>query len=130
MSVRLPASANQTLATIMFFIDGGGSAITTGVKGYIRVPFACTIKKATLLADQSGSIKVDIWKDTYANYPPTDADTITGANEPEISAATKDQDTTLSSWTTAVVAGDILGINVDSCSTITFCTVQLEVAKT
>lgn len=118
------------LATLQFIIDGGGSAITTGVKGFIEVPFGCTITAVRLLADQSGSIVVDIWKDTYANYPPVDADSITASAVPTISATTKSQDTTLTGWTTAVAAGDILGFNVDSITTCTRVTVSLTVKKT
>ena len=99
-------------------IDGGGSAITTGVKGFIEVPYACTITRSTTLADQSGSIVIDVWKDTYANYPPTVADTITASAKPTITTATKAQDATLTGWTTTVAAGDILGFNVDSITTI------------
>lgn len=121
-------SANY--AVIAFIIDGAGSSISTGVKGFVEVPFACTILAATLLADQSGSIVVDVWKDTYANYPPTDADTITSATPPTITTATKSQNSTLTAWTTAISAGDILGFNVDSCTTITRVTVSLKVRKT
>ena len=49
---------------IAFIIDGGGALITTGVKGSVEVPFSCTIAAWTLLADVSGSIVVDIWKDS------------------------------------------------------------------
>jgi hypothetical protein len=68
-----------------------------------------------LLADQSGSIAVDVWKDTYANFPPTIADTI-GA-PPAIVAAQKAQN--LAYGTIAVAAGDVLAFNVDSAATIT-----------
>jgi len=117
------------ITTLTFVIDGGGAAITTGEKGHLEVPFACTILQATMLADQSGSIVVDIWKDSYANYPPTDADSITASTPPTISSAVKSQDATLTDWTTAVTAGDILAFNVDSCSTITRVTVSLKVKK-
>lgn len=110
-------------------IDGGGSTITTGVKGYIEIPFAGTIVQATLLADQSGSIVIDVWKDTYANYPPTDADSITAAAPPTISTATKSQDSTLTGWTTSITAGDILGFNVDSVTTITQATLILKIRR-
>lgn len=116
-------------AEINFIIDGGGSAITTGVKGYIEIPFDCTIKSVTMLADQSGSIVVDIWKDTYANYPPVDADSITASAVPTISSSTKSQDSTLTGWTTSVSKGDILGYNVDSATTVTRVTVALQVEK-
>ncbi len=118
-----------TTTTLTFIIDGGGSAITTGQKGHLEIPFACTINQVTLLADTSGSIVIDVWKDTYANFPPTDADSITASAVPTITTATKSQDATLTGWTTAVVAGDILAFNVDSCTTITRCTVSLRVLK-
>ena len=100
-------------------IDGGGSAITTGVKGYVRVPYAMTITEWELVADQSGSIVIDVWKDTYANYPPTVADTIAGTEKPTLSTATKNNDTSLSTWTTSVSAGDYIGFKVDSATTVT-----------
>lgn len=118
-------------STINFVIDGGGATITTGVKGDLVVDFACTIVAWTALADQSGSIVVDIWKDTYANFPPTVADTITGAEKPTISTATKGQDTSLASgagW--AVSAGDVLRFNVDSITTCQRVTIALKVTRT
>ena len=117
-------------SSLEFVIDGGGDVISTGVAGDLQVPFDCTILEAVLLADQSGSIQVDIWKDTYANFPPTVADTITASAVPAISASTKDQDSTLTGWTVAVSSGDILRFNVDSIATIERCTVILKVRKT
>ena len=123
------ANADVRISAIEVIIDGGGSAITTGVKADIEVPFNCTILQATALADQTGSIQVDIWKDTYANFPPDDADSITGTSPVSISSSNKSQDSTLSGWTTTISAGDILRFNVDSCSTITRCTISLKVRK-
>lgn len=121
-------------STINFIIDGGGSAITTGVKGDLVIDFACNIVSWTILADQSGAIKIDIWRDSYANFPPTDADTITNAHEPEIPASgASAQDTDLSDWITnppAITAGQTLRFNVDSCTTITRATLALKVART
>jgi hypothetical protein len=114
---------------IAFVIDGGGATITTGVKGDITIPFACTITEWTLMADQSGSIQIDIWKDTYANYPPTVADTITASAKPLISAATKGQSSTLTGWTTSVAAGDTLRFNVDSVTTCQRVTLSLKVTR-
>lgn len=132
----LLASTGSTIAweaqmvTVNFIIDGGGSAITTGVKGYIEIPFAGTITAVTTLLDQSGSIVVDIWKDTYANYPPVDADSITASAPPTVSAATKATDSTLTGWTTSITANDILGFNVDSITTATRATIALRIRKT
>ena len=116
-------------ASLNFVVDGGGSAITTGVKGELQIPFACTITGWTVLADQSGSIVFDIWKDTLANYPPTVADTITASAKPTISSATNASSSTLTGWTTSVAANDILRINVDSITTITRATLILKVIK-
>lgn len=115
---------------IEFIIDGGGSVITTGIKGDFRIPFACTIVSVTLLADQSGSIVVDIWKQAYADYPPEDANSITASAVPTISGAVKSEDTSLTGWTTGITAGDTLRFNVDSVATIERMTVVLEVNKT
>ena len=115
--------------SITFVIDGGGAVITTGIKGDLEVPFACAIVSCTLLADQSGSIVIDIWKDTYTNYPPTVVDTITAAAKPTISTALKSQDMTLTGWTTSIAAGDILRFNVDSAVSIQRVTLSLKVTE-
>jgi len=118
-----------SVVSITFIIDGGGSTITTGIKGDLEIPFACNINSVTMLADQSGSIVVDIWKDTYANFPATDADSITSAAVPTITTATKSTDTTLTGWTRAIAAGDSLRFNVDSVTTIQRLTITLKVTK-
>lgn len=128
-SHRVLSPEHSVESEISFVIDGGGNAITTGIKGDLEVPFACVIQSVTLLADQTGSITIDIWKDTYANFPPDNADTITGGNEPAISAAVKDQDATLTSWTTSLAKGDVLRFNVDSVATIQRVTLSLKVNK-
>ena len=127
--VLLDGDISNVIA-ITFIIDGGGSVITTGVKGYLEIPFACTITQVTTLADQSGSIVVDIWKDTYANFPPAVADTITASAKPTLSSAQKAQDSTLTGWTTAIAAGDILAFNVDSITTCERVTISIRCTKT
>lgn len=112
-------------ATVGITIDGGGVAITTGVKGFVQVPFGMTVTAWRLVADVSGSIVVDVWKDTYGNFPPTVADTIAASAKPTLASAQKNEDTTLTGWTTAIAAGDYLGWNVDSAATVTRVTLQL-----
>jgi len=116
-------------AAIVFTTSNGTSVLSTGVKGYISVPFAATITEWTLLADVSGSIVIDIWKDTYANYPPTVADTITASAKPTISSSTKGQSSTLTGWTTSISAGDTLGFNIDSVSSIKNVTLILKITR-
>jgi len=123
----LTSTQYSTLSTKSFgiVIDGGGTPITTGIAGDVVIPFAMTITSWTLIADQVGSIVIDLWKDTYANYPPTVADTITGSEKPTLSSVIKNQDLNLTTWTTAVAAGDIIRFNVDSASTVTRITLSI-----
>jgi hypothetical protein len=93
-------------------IDGGGSEITTGVKGYITIPYACTITGWYITGDPAGSIVVDVWKRPGAI--PDDAYSIAGTERPTLAGAAVNSDANLTTWTTAVSAGDILGFNVDS----------------
>jgi len=125
-----PVSANIRQADISFVIDGGGSAITTGIKGDLQINFNCTIQANTVLLDQSGSIVIDIWKDTYGNYPPVVGDSITASAKPTVTTATKNTDSTLTGWTTSITAGDTLRFNVDSITTATRALINLKVIKT
>lgn len=115
---------------LQIIIDGGGSAITTGIKADLVVPYNCTVIGWDILGDASGSIVVDIWKDTYANFPPTDVpDSITGSEPPTLSSAAKNQDVALSTWTTTLTRNDILRFNVDSASTVTRVTLSLRIKR-
>ncbi len=114
-------------------IDGGGSVITTEIKYDFKVPYNLTVTEWTLLGDQSGSIGIEFWKDTYANFPPTVADLVsgtTGTNNPRIVTTTKGQSATLTNWTTTWVQGDIIRVNVASITTLTRCGIGLKVLKT
>lgn len=122
--------ANHKKGAIGITINGNGSAITAGaIEDAIRVPFDCDIISAETVADQSGSIVIDIWKDTYANYPPTDADSITASAPPTLSTAQKATDSTLTGWTTSLTEGDYIHFNVDSVATVERVTLTLAVSK-
>lgn len=120
------ASGSQTY-TVGVTIDGLGDVPSTGQKGYRSIPVTGTIVSARLLADQVGDAVMDVWLDTFANYPPTVADTITASAKPTISSDDNSEDTTLTGWTTAVTAGDVLGFNLDSIDTIQRITLELEI---
>lgn len=100
---------------------------TNGQQFDLRIPWAATIVKWTLLADAAGSIVLDLWKDTYANAPPTVADTITASAKPTLSTVVKNESSTLTGWTTSCAAGDVIRGNVDSTSGLTRATLILEV---
>lgn len=110
-------------------IDGGGSVIATGIMGYVTIPYNCTITGWDIFADQSGSCVIDVWKDTYANFAPNNADSIAGTEKPTLASQQKNRDTSLSSWTTSISAGDIIAFNVDSATTVTRVNVIIKVTK-
>ena len=117
--------------SINFIIDGGGAAITTGVKGDIFPDFDCTVTSWTIVADQVGSIVVDLWQDVYANFPPTVADTMTTGEKPTLASALANQDLSLNTgagW--AIAAGNAIRFNVDSATTVTRVTVVLNITRT
>ncbi|MDA1095440.1 MAG: hypothetical protein O3A25_19590 [Acidobacteria bacterium] len=123
-----PAYA-ANVSSVGAVLDGGGAAIAADTIIYVRVPFACTINEFTILADQSGSITVKVYKDTYANYPPTSADDISNGGL-AVTTATNATDTTLTGWTASIAAGDVLAFtNTDLATTITRVTCQLKVTK-
>ena len=103
---------------LLAVFDGGGAALAAGAQGDVYIPFAATILGWTLLANVVGSITIDVWKDSYAAYPPTSGDSITGSTPPTISSAIKNQSSTLTGWTTAIAAGDTLRFTITSAGTI------------
>lgn len=127
LTTDLAAGKNAALG---YTIDNGASVITTGNKKGIYVPFACTITEWTIGLDQSGSIVIDIWVDSHANYPPTVADTITASAKPTVTTATKGQSSTLTGWTTAIPAGSWVYFNVDSVTSAQRADIILKVTKT
>jgi hypothetical protein len=115
---------------INFHFDGGGSALVDQHLLWVEVPFKCDIDQVTLLADQNGDVVCDLWKDTYANYPPVNADSITASATPTITSTNKYQDATLTGWTTAIAAGDILVAAIEGAATaITALTCAVRVSR-
>jgi hypothetical protein len=103
------------LARPQAVFDGTPDAILVNSKVRCTVTAACTITGWTIIADQTGSVVIDILKATYAGFPTVT--TITGSAKPTMTAATKATSTTLTGWTTALAAGDVLEFNVDSITT-------------
>ncbi len=126
-------SHNHTGRGVINVVIGDGTnAIPTGIWADFRFPnVATTITKASLFATKftsgsTGSLVTDIWVDSYANFPPVDADSITASAPPTISSAAKAEDSTLTGWTTSIAASAVGRVNVDSASTITLATLVLD----
>lgn len=116
---------------VPMLIDGGGSVIATGVKGDSPpMVVAGNITGVAAVADQSGSIGVQVWKDTMANFPPVVGDLITTIT---LSSATRTP--TSGSYTDITPipfsVGDVFRWNVPSAVTsITRVTVGLRIEWT
>lgn len=98
----------------VFTFDGQGGVIAVNTVSTSVIDVTGTIIGWTLLevssTPVSSTITIDTWKNTYASYPPTVANTIFGT-KPSLSGAIKNQATGLS---IAVTAGDILIAHIDS----------------
>jgi hypothetical protein len=99
--------------------DGQGGVVSVGRIDWIFIPYNCTITGWEITGDQVGSCVIDVWKDTYANFPPTAADSIAGSEKPTLVSAIKNRDLSLSPPWAAVTAGDCVMFYVDSCSVLT-----------
>lgn len=121
------AGGGGALGVVGITIDGGAATPATGSKGYLQIPFAATIKSWTMLADASGSAQITVKKCSYADFPTTAS--IVAAAPPALSGVQKATNSTLTGWTTAITAGDILEFVLDSISTIKRLQLFLEVEK-
>ena len=98
--------------------------LTVGEEIQYVAPFSMSITGWTMLLDVSGSAAIDVWKDTYANYPPLVGDSIV---TPSVTSDTDNQATGLS---IAVTAGDCIIFHVDSATTSELATLALTGVRT
>lgn len=122
-------TGNIAVGAISLSLNGGGSTITTGYKSFTTVTFSGQILEYTVLADRTGSIVIDVWKDSYSNFPLTTGDSICASSKPTLATGIKNTDSTLTSWTKTFSAGDVFGFNVDSVSGVTNVNLTLKVRK-
>lgn len=113
--------------TIGMVFDGGGSPPTVSSVGYIVAQFSGTIDQWSVVSDVSGSAVIDVWK--AAGAIPTIANTIAGSEKPTLSSQQLNSDTSLTTWTTAVTAGDVFGFSIDSVTTCTRLTVEVRIQE-
>jgi hypothetical protein len=111
---------------VEFVIDGGGNPISTGTKGFLRLPYPALVAFWAVMADQSGSIVVDLLR---ANGTIPTTSMIGSGNKPTLSSQ-QFATAAVSGWTSAILAtNDWLGFSVISASTVTRATVDLVLVK-
>ena len=52
-------------------VDGAGSIVTSGSKGFRYVPYACTITNAVLIGNTTGTAEFDVYRDSSYNLSGT-----------------------------------------------------------
>lgn len=129
-SVSVTGFTSFNLGSFGLSLSNGSNTITTGQKGYVKIPYPGTITSWTIMTNSIGSITVDVWKDVEANFPPTSADTITNGNYAYLSNQLINSDSVLSGWTTNFLTGDIFTFNVLSATSVTNINLTINVTKT
>jgi hypothetical protein len=118
-------------------VDGGGAAPATGHKGYIQVPYTGTIVGWAVVADQSGSLTLEIDKHASAvppaapTRPNTSSDKISASAPVSLSSAASASVGTsgVSTWTIAVNQWDVFGFNLTAATTVQRFTVTLFIQR-
>lgn len=114
---------------INLVFDGGGNVVTTGYKVDMTIPFNLAPRSYRFVGTPTGSIYVDLYRDTYTNYPSGQTGTVHGITGPYINSGVKNTDSVLSGWTGSWNAYDILRVNVKSVSTITNATLTINYSR-
>lgn len=120
-------SAIASPVSIEILISGGGGVISTGNKGQLHIPFPMTVNSWTTIAEQSGSIVVDILR---ANNAVPSSSIVGAGNKPTLSSQ-QIASANVSGWTsTALATNDFLDFNVTSATTVQVVTVVLKCTRT
>jgi len=110
-------STGSNTGAFFYIIDGGGVVPSTGLRGTVNVPTNCTVSGWSLIADQAGSIVVDVLHSTFTGFPTNSS--ICGADKPTLASAQKNENLALTEWTPGLLAGDVLQFNVVSVAVAT-----------
>ena len=129
-SVASTLKTNLRIGSFGVTVDGVTAVIQVGTVGYVVMPYTGTITGWSITANVSGNIQFDVWEASGAI--PTVANTIisNAAFKPKLTSSNFATSTTLTSWTTGFLAGDVFGFYVDSASTIKNATLTIRTTKT
>ncbi len=123
-AARLPTNTKiRSFGTT--FGDTTASALTAGSIVYFTIPYTCTLSAWNIAVD-AGTVTFDVWKIATGTAIPTVSNTITAAALPALASGTAKHSTTLTGWTTAVAANDIVGIQLKTVATAKYAEIDLE----
>jgi hypothetical protein len=123
-----PPQTNRGALEIV--IDGGGQALGPGVKADIELAWGLDLTAVRMVPDQAaGGIVVDLLTAPFANFPGS-AVSICPTTPPTLTGQPRLEDTTLSGWTTTLVQGNWLRVNVVSVSILQRVTLSLSGFRT
>jgi len=113
-------------ATFSWSMDGGGFVPSTGDKAVIQVPFGCYVTQATVLGNTTGSALIYVSTSTVALWP---SRTLISSSTINLSSVATLQITTASWTNTALGAGSLIVASLQTVSTFTFLTLNLNVIR-
>jgi hypothetical protein len=113
-------------------IDGGGGIISTGAKkAYITVPYDCSVTGWRVVCDPASNVTLDVWNDVFANFPPTDADSmISTGTKPATSSSTSGEDLTVDWADTTIAENSVIEVEVETNSAATWIALDILVEVT
>lgn len=129
--VGLSTTADLT-RTINFVVDSGSAPMSSGIKGEMTLDVTGEIQSWTVIGDKDGQIQFDIKKVDYANFP--NFASICGNERPQLGdigsqlEERKNTNTTISTWSKTLNAGDILQFEVIYSINIQRCVVSMKLA--
>ena len=122
---------NDLYDAIVFNFKSFGQAIAASTTLSRTIPYAGTITGWEIFSSASGSMVCTINKSTTSSPNAPSWAAISGSEKPTLSTAVRNTDTSLSSWTTAVAAGNQIQCSVDATPDITgTVTVVIYITKT
>jgi hypothetical protein len=127
--VNLARATDVITQSVVVHFGDGTNEIADGDQRVFSIPVAHTLIRWRILASEftagsTGSIVFDVWRDTYANFPPSVTETIS-TSKPTLTTAAAAEDSTITDWTEAGSAGDVYLVNVDSCTSVAACVLEL-----
>lgn len=112
------------------WVRSDGQIVTPVSPVDLYIAESCEIVQIVILTyGGPASCVIDIWRDTFANFPPTVADTIFAIGKPTISGGTDYSDTVLAGVSVGCNAGEVLRFNLDSSAAFTRISIFLVLRK-